>query len=196
MVEKGCLLGWHFLYLPLGHKPDVTLMPTAEQRELLRQKGGQYIRQHKPIMVIDFWNDAPIVGGCIAGGQYYFHINAKGDVEPCVFVHLATENIKHQSLKKAINSPFFRGIRAHQPYSHNLLRPCLILDHPQLLRQLYNEFKTYPTDGVECDLVSNLASDMDKYSEEVAKVLDPIWEREFSPKPDKEPVKEGCLSVP
>ncbi len=180
LVEKGCLLGWHFLYIPDGRNPDTSLMPTAEQRELLRQKGAQYIRKNKPILIIDFWNDAPVVGGCIAGGQYYFHINSKGDVEPCIFVHLATDNIKQKSLKEAVNSPFFKSIRNQQPFSQNLLRPCMIIDHPKVLRNLCAECKPYSTDSEVCSLVTSLAGDLDDYSQQAAEVLDPVWKKEFA----------------
>ena len=180
LIEKGCLIGWHFLYIPVGVHPDTSLMPTAEQRELMRQRGAQRIRNEKPIFVIDFWNDAPYVGGCIAGGRSYFHINARGDVEPCIFVHLAADNIKQKSLKDAINSPYFKAIRTRQPYSDNLLRPCMIIDHPHVLRGLCVESRPYPTDGPVCELVTTLASDLDRYSDEVAKILDTVWEKEFA----------------
>jgi MoaA/NifB/PqqE/SkfB family radical SAM enzyme len=183
LVQKGCLLGWHFLYIPAGKEPDISLMPTPEQRELLREKGAQYLRKKKPILIIDFWNDAPLVGGCIAGGHYYFHINAKGDVEPCIFVHLAKDNIKDKSLKEAVNSPFFKSIRTHQPFSDNLLRPCMIIDHPHILRNFCQEFKPYPTDGSVCGYLNCLAGELDNYSEEAAKILDRVWEREYSAKP-------------
>jgi MoaA/NifB/PqqE/SkfB family radical SAM enzyme len=191
LIEKGCLIGWHFLYIPTGRNPDASLMPTAEQRELLRQKGAAYIRKKKPVLIIDFWNDAPIVKGCIAGGQYYFHINARGDVEPCVFLHVATDNIKQKSLKEAINSPFFRTIRSHQPFSHNLLRPCMIIDHPQVLRNICAECKPYSTDSPVCGFITSLAGDLDRYSEEVAKILDPVWECEYS----AGPLHEACHEV-
>jgi MoaA/NifB/PqqE/SkfB family radical SAM enzyme len=180
LIEKGCLIGWHFLYIPVGAHPDISLMPTPEQRELMRQRGALRIRNEKPIFVIDFWNDAPYVGGCIAGGRSYFHINARGDVEPCIFVHLATDNIKQKSLKEAINSPYFGGIRTRQPYADNLLCPCMIIDHPHVLRELYAGFQPYPTDGPVCELVTNLAGDLDNYSKEVAKIMDPAWERDFA----------------
>ena len=180
LIEKGCLIGWHFLYIPVGFHPDTSLMPTAAQRELMRRRGAQRIRNEKPIFVIDFWNDAPYVGGCIAGGRNYFHINARGDVEPCIFVHLAADNIKQKSLKEVINSPYFRGIRARQPYTDNLLRPCMIIDHTHVLRGLCDEFHPCPTDGPVCELVTTLVSDLDRYSQEVAGILDPVWEREFA----------------
>jgi len=182
LVEKGCLIGWHFLYIPVGLNPDVSLMPTAEQREFMRQRGAQRIRNEKPMFVVDFWNDAPIVGGCIAGGRNYFHINAHGDVEPCIFVHMAVDNIKQKSMKEVINSPYFKAIRSKQPYGENLLRPCMIIDHPQALRGLCAECKPYPTDGPVCGFITSLAGELDRYSSDAAKVLDLVWEREFAAK--------------
>jgi MoaA/NifB/PqqE/SkfB family radical SAM enzyme len=180
LMEKGCLIGWHFLYIPVGLNPDMSLMPTAEQRELMRRRGAQRIRNEKPIFIVDFWNDAPYVGGCIAGGRNYFHINARGDVEPCIFVHLGVDNIKQKSLKEVINSPYFKAIRSRQPYSDNLLRPCMIIDHPHVLRELCRECRPYPTDGPVCELITALAGDLDRYSDEVAKILDMVWEEEFA----------------
>jgi len=189
LLEKGCLIGWHFLYIPVGLNPDTDLMPTAAQREQMRRQGARRLRDEKPIFVIDFWNDAPYAGGCIAGGRNYFHINSRGDVEPCIFVHLATDNIHNKSLKEVINSPYFRGLRARQPYSDNLLRPCMIIDHTHVLREVCNEYHPYSTDGPLCGLITSPMSDaLDKYSQEVAKIMDPVWEQEFAAQhfaPDK-----------
>jgi len=193
LIEKGCLVGWHFLYIPVGRDPDTTLMPTAEQRELMRRRGAQHIRNEKPIFIVDFWNDAPYVGGCIAGGRHYFHINARGDVEPCIFVHMATDSIREKPLKDVLNSPYFTGIRAHQPYGDNLLRPCMILDHPHVLRGLEAEFHPFSTDGPLCGLTTTVASDLDRYSEDAARVLDPVWEQEFASKRQPDAVHTATL---
>ncbi len=34
---------------------------------------------------MDFQNDAEFVGGCIAGGRRYLHINANGDGSMCIY---------------------------------------------------------------------------------------------------------------
>ena len=181
LVEKGCLIGWHFLYIPVGPDVDTSLMPTAEQRELMRVRGPRRIRNEKPIFTIDFWNDAPHMGGCIACARFFLHINAHGDVEPCIFMHLATDNIHDKSLREVIDSPFFRAFRARQPYGKNLLRPCTMIDHPQVLREICNECHPHSTDGPVCGLITSPVSDaLDKYSQEAAKILDPVWEREFA----------------
>jgi len=181
LVEKGCLIGWQFLYIPAGPNPDTNLMPTAEQRDLLRVRGPRRIRSQKPIFTIDFWNDAPHMGGCIAGAGHFLHINSHGDVEPCIFIHMATDNIHDKSLKEIINSPFFKAFRTRQPYGENLLRPCTMIDHPQVLRGICNECHPYSTDGPVCSLITSPVTEvLDKYSQEVAKILDPVWEREFA----------------
>lgn len=181
LIDKGCLVGWHFLYIPVDRDADINMMPTVEQRDLMRRRGALRIREEKPLFVMDFWNDAPFVSGCIAGGNNYFHITASGDVEPCIFVHLAVDNIRSKSLREVIDSPYFRAIRERQPYSENLLRPCMIIDHPNVLREICAKCKPYPTDGMTAGVVSILAAEMDRYSCESARILDPVWEEEFGP---------------
>lgn len=182
LIAKGCLFGWHFLYMPVGRDPDSSLMPTPEQRERMRLYGAARIRKQKPLLICDFWNDAPYVGGCIAGGRYYFHINANGDVEPCIFVHFALDNIKTKSLWEVLRSPFFEAIRARQPYHNNLLRPCMIIDHPNVLREVCQEVHPYPTHPGSESVITSLCGALDQYASRAATVLDPPWQSEFAEK--------------
>ncbi len=70
-------------YMPVGNDASPDLMPTPEQRTETYRRIRDY-RATKPLFAMDFQNDAEYVGGCIAGGRRYFHINANGDVDPCV----------------------------------------------------------------------------------------------------------------
>ena len=180
-MEQGCSFCWLFQYIPIGRDPDTDLMMTPEQRLALRSKTRE-VRNKYPIFIGDFWNDGDFTKGCIAGGRNYFHINARGDVEPCIFVHMAVDNIKQKSLIDVINSPYFKAIRARQPYSENLLRPCMIIDHPHVLRGLCKDCQPYSTDGPVCGFIDYIAGDLDKYSKDSARILDPVWEREFAGK--------------
>lgn len=56
----------------------------------------RHFRGNKPIFTIDFQNDGEYVGGCIAGGRNYLHINPNGDVEPCAFIHYSDSNIREK----------------------------------------------------------------------------------------------------
>jgi MoaA/NifB/PqqE/SkfB family radical SAM enzyme len=180
LIEKGCLYGWYFLYMPVGRNPDPSLMPTPEQRNQLRIAGKRF-RETKPILIADFWNDAPLTAGCINGGRTYFHINHKGDVEPCIFVHFATDNIKNTSLEEALNSPFFKGLRRMQPFCYNTLRPCPLIDHPELMRIAISKYNAYPThEGAESTFNGEIAQHLDCYSQRVKEVFDPIWDQEYA----------------
>ncbi len=162
LVEKGCFLGWVFTYVPVGKNPDISLMPSPEQRRKVGKRVRE-IRATRPIFVADFWNDGDYVGGCIAGGRRYFHINCHGDVEPCVFCHFAIDNIKEKSLKDVINSPLFRNIQSKQPYTEDHRMPCMLIDHNSVLRSVVRETGARPTHPGAESLVTTLAPALDNY---------------------------------
>ena len=177
LIEKGALYGWLFLYMPVGDDPDVNLMPTPQQRDQLRIALRHY-QQTKPILFVDFWNYGVLTGGCIAGGKLYFHVNHRGDVEPCIFCHFATHNINQCSLAEALASPFFKGIRENQPFSYNTLRPCPMIDHPQVMWSIIQQHGARPTHPGAEKMFTTLASDMEKYSDGVRDIMDDVWDNE------------------
>jgi len=181
MIDKGCYLGWYFQYLPVGKEPALEMMPTPQQRNRLRQQVSKW-RDTKEIFIGDFWNDGPHVEGCIAG-RSFLHINNKGDVEPCAFVHFAVDNIHGKTLWEAINSPFFKAVRrmqqaenAPQAHSDNLLTPCMIIDQPWVLRELVNTHGARATDGGDGLLRGEIAEGLNSYSQEIHSLYDPLWE--------------------
>ena len=177
LIEKGAIYGWLFLYMPVGRDPDTSLMPTPEQRNQLRIALRHY-RQTKPILPIDFWNDGPMCGGCISGGREYFHINHKGDVEPCIFNHFATHNIHNCSVAEALASPFFKTIKESVPFSYNTLRPCPIIDHHQAMWSIIQQHGAKAThEGAET-MFTTLAPEMKKYSDGVQKIMDEVWDND------------------
>ena len=179
LVEKGCFALWLFSYVPVGRNPDLSLMPSPEQRDLMRRRTVEF-RASKPMVMVDFWNDGPIISGCIAGGRKYFHINANGDIEPCVFCHFAVDNIRRTTLKEALNSPLFRTIRETQGKHENLLRPCMLIDHPDAGREMFLTEGVYPTHSGADQIFSELSGQMDEYSSRYAEIADRVWERDFS----------------
>src|SRR4030066_2063281 len=184
-VEKGAVIGWYFNYIPIGKEPDMDLMPTPEQRDHRRERILE-IRKDNKIVIADFWNDGPLVNGCMAGGRNYLRINVNGDVEPCVFVHFATDNIKEKSLIEVLNSNFFKGFRKRQPYKKNHLRPCCIIDSPEVLRDIVAESGAYPThEGAET-VIGCLARPLDKYASDYKVIADKAWDEEYIPEEEGE----------
>lgn len=206
LIAKGAYLGWYFLAMPVGANPDMSLMPTPEQR-LAMVEAGKHLRATKPFFFVDFWNDAPYVGGCIAG-KHYCHITSQGDVEPCIFSHFAQDNIKDKTLLECFNSDYFKKLRSLQPYQENHLLPCMWIDNPHISRSVHTEMDVYPTHKGADEVIKNeeLMAEIDEYAEQVNSIYDDAWEdwnenNELSPTlrklnhlDEKESQKDGAKS--
>jgi len=178
MIEQGALFGWYFQYIPIGRKPDASLMASPEQRAWAREK-LEYIRNTRPIILADFWNDGPLAGGCIAGGRVYFHINSHGDIEPCVFTHFTKDNIKDKTIKDALQSDLFKAIQKRQPYSKNLMCPCMIIDNPTILREIIAETGAKPSYPGAESIITESAQFLDEYSKKIHQIWDPVWKEKY-----------------
>ena len=56
-----------------------------------------------------------------------------------------------------------------------------MIDHPHVFRELSDERHPYSTDGPMCRLVtSSISEALNKYSQEVANIMNPTLEREFT----------------
>lgn len=178
MLERGSFAQMYFLYIPVNGQADFSLMVTPIQRNHLR-KQVLHFRETKPMFFLDFWNDGPHVNGCIAGGRRYFHLNANGDMEPCVYTHIAVDNIRNTTLAKALDSPLFRAIRARQPHNSNHLRPCMIIDNPHVMRELIQETKPYFTHPGADEIYTMKSHEMDAYADRFEQMADRVWQDEF-----------------
>ena len=174
MIDSGALFVWFFHYMPVGNDAAVELLPSPEQRELMFNRIREF-RKCKPIFSMDFQNDAQYVHGCIAGGRNYLHINAKGDVEPCVFIHYSNCNIHDTSLLDAYKSPIFMAYHNNQPFNDNMLRPCPMLENPEYLRQMVKETKAESTDYQSFESVDHLCDKTVKYAENWKPTADKLW---------------------
>jgi len=189
LIEKGCMLGWYFTYIPLGRDAVMDLLVTPEQRKHMYYRIRE-MRETKPIFTIDFWNDGEYINGCIAGGRHYLHINANGDVEPCAFIHYSNVNIKDVSLIEALKSPLFMEYRKNQPFNENHLRPCPLLDNPDKLKAMVHNSKAVSTQYLDLEDVDTLTDKCQDISKRWAVVADELWEQSQKAKAEMQEVKK------
>ncbi len=174
LINLGAYFVWFFHYMPVGNDAAPELMPTAEQRRQTYYR----IREHratKPLFAMDFQNDAEYVGGCIAGGHRYLHINANGDVDPCVFIHYSDSNIRQQTLLESLQRPMMMAYHDGQPFNKNMLRPCPMLENPEKLRAMVNGCGAHSTDLQSPESVEHLCAKCDRYAENWSHVADELW---------------------
>ena len=177
MVDKGCRYAMYFHYMPVGNDASVELLPTPEQRIYMKDRIRQIrsLTTGQGLFTFDFQNDGEFVGGCIAGGRNYFHINANGDAEPCVFIHYSGANIRTNTLLEILNQPLFMAYRKNQPFNKNHLRPCPMLENPEILQKMVKETGAKSTDLQSPETAEHLCSKCVPYANTWKPYADKIW---------------------
>ncbi len=174
MIDMGALFVWFFHYMPVGKDAIPQLMVSPEQRTKLYKRIRKF-RKTKAILSMDFQNDAQHVGGCIAGGRRYLHINAAGDVDPCVFIHYSNVNIHSCTLLEALQSPIFMAYHNGQPFHENMLRPCPMLENPERLPEMVKNTGAHSTDPQSPESAEQLCARTVDYARNWAPVADQLW---------------------
>ena len=177
MVDKGCRYAMYFHYMPVGNDASVELLPTPEQRIYMKDRIRQIrsLTTGQGLFTFDFQNDGEFVGGCIAGGRNYFHINANGDAEPCVFIHYSGANIRTHSLLEILHQPLFMEYRKHQPFNKNHLRPCPMLENPEILKEMVARTGAKSTDLQSPESAEHLCGKCEQYAKTWQPYADKLW---------------------
>lgn len=181
LIGKGALFAWIFTYMPIGSDAPTDLMPTPEDRVNL-YRFNRRVRESKPIFTLDFQNDGEFVGGCIAGGRRYLHINANGDVEPCVFIHYSNANIKEMPLLECLQSPLFMEYYRRHPFNENPLRPCPMLENPHCLEEMVDDSGAVGTNLESGEEAWELAEKCRPSARAWTSVAESIWADERDPR--------------
>ena len=174
LTAWGAKFIWYFHYMPVGNDAAPVLLPSPEQRTAMYRRVRE-IRRTKPIFAMDFQNDGEYVGGCIAGGRRYLHINANGDADPCVFIHYSDSNIREKTLLECLQGPMFMAYHDGQPFDENHLRPCPMLENPHLLREMVRRTGAHSTDMQSPESVDHLCDKCVSYAQCWSPQADKLW---------------------
>ena len=177
LCDKGAHFGFYFHYMPVGMGATTDLLLNPEQRAYMKDRVREIrgLTGGKEIFAIDFQNDGEFTGGCIAGGKLYCHINAAGDVEPCVFIHYSGANIREKSFLECLQQPLFKEYRKGQPFNNNHLRPCPMLENPELLEKMVHETGAHSTDLQSPESVEHLCEKCKAYAADWQPTADEVW---------------------
>ena len=187
LIDLGAYFIWYFHYMPVGNDAAPELLPTPAQRRETYERIRKY-RATKPLFAMDFQNDAEFVGGCIAGGRRYLHINANGDIDPCVFIHYSDSNIREKTLLEALQSPMMMAYHDGQPFNDNMYRPCPMLENPQKLREMVEKSGAHSTDLQSPESAEHLCAKCDRYAENWKPVAEEMWKEDQ----ERKAVKKVC----
>lgn len=175
LMDKGALYSWYFMYVPVGKDPDTSLVVSPEQRNRIREFTWRMLRE-KGTFIFDFWNSGHLSEGCIAGGRY-FHINNRGDIEPCVFFKFTTHNIHDCRVIDALRSRLFTRVRDGQRRQRNPLTPCSFMDNPTAGKFAVEDSGARPTEAGGEELFGKIYPFLEQFAEDYYEnYAKPAWE--------------------
>lgn len=61
-----------------------------------------------------------------------------------MFIHYSDFNIREKTLLEVLQSPLFMAYHDGQPFNENHLRPCPMLENPELLREMIAKVGSFP----------------------------------------------------
>jgi MoaA/NifB/PqqE/SkfB family radical SAM enzyme len=142
MVAVGCAVGFFTEYIPCGPNPNPDWVLDEATRASFRKRILEF-RRSKPIVLSQFPDDEyGKENRCSAAGRVSLHINSQGDIEPCPFVTIARENIRHGGLIAACQSPFLRAIREQPRLLRRQRYACSLFEHRAELDELAQQLGT------------------------------------------------------
>lgn len=140
MVAIGCAVGFFTEYVPCGLNPRPDWILDEAARAAFHKRVLEF-RRRKPIVISQFPDDEyGKENRCSGAGRSSLHINSQGDVEPCPFVSIACENIRHGGLIAACQSPFLRAIREKPKLLQRHHYGCSLFEHLTELNSLAQQF--------------------------------------------------------
>lgn len=124
--RNGCKVVVFVEYVPVDG--NTGLAPGEEERSILAECQAALRLRFTDILFISFPGDEKQMGGCLAAGRGFFHINPFGGAEPCPFSPYADTNLKVESIKQALGSALFQRIRQSGIQTEGHTGGCALFD--------------------------------------------------------------------
>ncbi len=110
LYDKGCRLVVFVEYVPVALGTEYLALD--DPARLMMEAAQESLRERFPGMIfLSFPGDEKHMGGCLAAGRGFFHINPYGGAEPCPFSPYSDVSLKEHTLMQALESPFFKKVR-------------------------------------------------------------------------------------
>ena len=132
--DKGCKIVFYVEYVAADG--SVQLAPGDEDRYVLAQNLLELRNLYQNMIFLSFPGEEEQLGGCLAAGKGFFHINPFGAAEPCPFSPFSDMNLKNCSLLQAIGSPLFKKIRAQDFLSAKHDGGCVLFAQESKIKEI------------------------------------------------------------
>ena len=135
LKEKGCRLVIFVEFVPVTEEAQY-LAPGDEERKYLEERLETLRSESDEMVLLSFPGDELAMGGCMAAGREFFHINSHGGAEPCPFSPYSDINVRNTSLKEAVRSRLFEMLREEHLLEQEHTGGCVLFAHRNEVEQI------------------------------------------------------------
>lgn len=125
-------------YVPVEENTRQLALDETE-RLWVTQRAGEIKRRFKDMVVLSFPGDEASMGGCLASGRGFFHINSVGGAEPCPFSPYAKYNLMDTSMRQVLQSDYFRDLQAVAAGAGPHTGGCVLFEKKAEVQALHDE---------------------------------------------------------
>ena len=128
LEQRDCKALIYVEFVPMSQELK-SFAPGDKEREYLEQRLTEIRDKYQDMIFLSFPGDEKAIGGCIAAGRGFFHINSHGDAEPCPFSPYSDVNVKDTSLKDALQSELFAKLRDSGTLTEDHTGGCVLYEN-------------------------------------------------------------------
>lgn len=136
--SAGCGIVFFIEYVP-AEKGTENLVLSENEIISLDERVKKLRTVYKNMSFVSFPGDEKYMGGCLAAGRGFFHINAYGGAEPCPFSPFSDVNVKNGGLLTALKSPLFQKLRDTGILAGEHKGACLLFEKEEDVKALLNK---------------------------------------------------------
>ena len=125
LAAQGCKLMIYVEFVPVTEEAQ-HLAPGESERALMAEAIDALRERYDDMVLLSFPGDELAMGGCMAAGREFFHINSHGGAEPCPFSPYSDINVKETSLKDALRSRLFDALREQHVLEESHVGGCVL----------------------------------------------------------------------
>lgn len=128
LEDRGCKALFYVEFVPISSKMK-ELAPGDEEREYMEKRLAEIRANHRNMIFLSFPGDEKSLGGCIAAGRGFFHINSHGGAEPCPFSPYSDVNVRDTSLREALHSELFMKLQSSGTLTQEHIGGCVLYEN-------------------------------------------------------------------
>ena len=134
-MEQGCKLVIFVEFVPVTEEA-VHLAPGAAERAYLAEAMETLRQRYNEAVLLSFPGDELAMGGCMAAGREFFHINSHGGAEPCPFSPYSDVNVRKLGVRGALRSPLFMALREGGVLDNDHVGGCVLYEQRDKVEKL------------------------------------------------------------